>query len=66
MTTVALTRCAYSGITLCTKYGSYHMVRRHLIPLIAECTPLDVALVFRFIKFYRTVLFCQTTWLLII
>ena len=27
----------------------------NLIPLIAECAPLDVALVFRFIKFYRTV-----------
>ena len=28
---------------------------RDLVPLIAECVPLDVALVFRFIKFYRTV-----------
>ena len=26
-----------------------------LIPLIAECVPLDVALFYRFIKFYRTV-----------
>ena len=26
-----------------------------LLPLIAECVPLYVALVFRFIKFYRTV-----------
>ena len=50
-----LTRCAYSGIMLCARCGSYEMVRRDLIPLIAECVPLDVALVFRFIKFYRTV-----------
>ena len=28
---------------------------RDLIPLTAECEPLDVVLVFRFIKFYRTV-----------
>ena len=27
---------------------------RYLIPLIAECVPLDVALVFMFIKVYRT------------
>ena len=26
-----------------------------LIPLIADCVPLDLALVFRFLKFYRTV-----------
>ena len=32
-------------------YGSH----RDLIPLIADCVPLDVALVFRLIKFYRTV-----------
>ena len=32
-------------------YGSH----RDLIPLIVECIPLDVALVFMFIKFYRTV-----------
>ena len=32
-------------------YGSH----TDLIPLIGECVPLDVALVFRFIKFYRTV-----------
>ena len=32
-------------------YGSH----RDLIPLFAECVPLDVALVFSFIKFYRTV-----------
>ena len=31
------------------------MVRRDLVPLIAECVPLDVALVFRLIKFYRIV-----------
>ena len=30
-------------------------LHRDLIPLIAECIPLDVALVFMFIKFYRTV-----------
>ena len=30
-------------------YGSH----RDLIPLIAECVPLDVALMFRFIKLYR-------------
>ena len=45
---------AYSGVMLCARYGSYAMVRRDLIPLIAECVPLDVALVFRFIQFYRT------------
>ena len=28
---------------------------RDLLPLIAECVHLDVALVFRFIKFYITV-----------
>ena len=28
---------------------------RDVIPLIAECVPLDVALVFTLIKFYRTV-----------
>ena len=32
----------------------YHS-HRDLVLLIAECVPLDVALVFRFIKFYRTV-----------
>ena len=32
-------------------YGSH----TDLVPLTAECVPLDVALVFRFIKFYRTV-----------
>ena len=31
------------------------MVCRDLVPLIAECVPLDVALVFRFMKFYRIV-----------
>ena len=31
------------------------MVRTDLIPLIAECIPLDVALVYSFIMFYRTV-----------
>ena len=30
-------------------------LHRDLIPLIAECIPLDVALVYRFITFYRTV-----------
>ena len=30
---------------------------RYLVPLIAECVLLCVALVFRFIKFYRTVAF---------
>ena len=42
-----LTRCAYSGVMLCVRYGSYHMVRTK-IQLIAECMRLDVALVFRF------------------
>ena len=46
---------AYSGVMLCARYGSYAMVRRDLIPLIAECVPLDVDLVFRSIKVYRTV-----------
>ena len=46
---------AYSGVMLCARCGSYEMVHRDLIPLIAECVPLDVALVFRFINFYRTV-----------
>ena len=32
-------------------YGSH----RDLIPLIVECVPLNIALVFRFIKFHRTV-----------
>ena len=32
-------------------YGSH----RDLIPLIAESKPLDVALVYKFIKFYKTV-----------
>ena len=32
-------------------YGSH----RDLVPLIAECVPLDVALVFRFIKSYITI-----------
>ena len=30
-------------------------LHRYLIPFIAECIPLGVALVYRFIKFYRTV-----------
>ena len=30
-------------------YGSH----RDLIPLIAECIPLDVVLAFRYVKFYR-------------
>ena len=30
-------------------------LHRDLIQLIAECTPFDVALVYRFVKFYRTV-----------
>ena len=32
-------------------YGSH----RNVIPMIAECVPLDVDLVFRFIQFYRIV-----------
>ena len=37
---------------------------RHLIPLIliAECIPLDVALVYRFIQFYRTVALSDNTF----
>ena len=38
-------------------YGSH----RDLIPLIAKCVPLDVALVYRFIKFYRTVALSDNT-----
>ena len=34
---------------------TYDGTHRYLIPLIAECMPLDVALAYRFIKFYRTV-----------
>ena len=51
-----LTRCAYSGVMHCVSYGSYHYgSHTDLIPLIAECIPLDVALVHRFIPFYRIV-----------
>ena len=43
-----LTRCANSSVMSGARYGSYHGSHRDLIPLIAECVPLDVALAFMF------------------
>ena len=40
---------------LCKVWNGSHMEWFDLIPLIAECIPLDVAMVYRFIKFYRIV-----------
>ena len=50
-----LTRCAYGDVMLYVRYGIYHGSHRDLVPLIAECIPSVVALVYRFIMFYRTV-----------
>ena len=53
----------YSVSKMCTQWRNAlgkvwklpYASHRDLVPLIAECVPLDVALVFRFMKFYRTV-----------
>ena len=39
---------------LCKTWKPYSS-HKYLIPLLAECVPLDVALMFRFIHIYRTV-----------
>ena len=36
-------------------------VKTNVIPLIAECVPIDVALIFRLIKFHRSVAFSDNT-----
>ena len=54
---IVLTRCAHSARrnALRKVWKLPYASHRDLVPLIAECVPIDVALVFRFMKFYRTV-----------